>query len=129
MRRSTAIIMIAATVLLTLAACGGGQGDPATSVEGYLDALVSKDADRIVTLSCADWEDDAIIEVDSLEAVDARLEDVSCEQTGTDGETALVLCGGSIVLTYNGEDRPIDLAARTYQVVQSGGEWLVCGYR
>jgi hypothetical protein len=59
----------------------------------------------------------------------ARLEGLACEQTGTDGDTALVLCNGNIVATYNNEDQQLDLSVRTYQVVQEGGEWLVCGTR
>jgi hypothetical protein len=31
--------------------------------------------------------------------------------------------------TYNGEDSPLDISARTYQVVQQGGDYLVCGYK
>jgi hypothetical protein len=31
--------------------------------------------------------------------------------------------------TYNGEDQALDLSVRTYQVVQQGGEYLVCGYK
>ena len=59
----------------------------------------------------------------------ARLEGVSCTQTGTDGSTALVDCTGSIVLTYDTEDQNIDLANVTYQVVEEAGDWLVCGKR
>ena len=40
-----------------------------------------------------------------------------------------MLCNGNIVATYNNEDQQLDLSVRTYQVVQEGGEWLVCGTR
>ena len=40
-----------------------------------------------------------------------------------------MLCKGKIVATYNNEDQELDLSVRTYQVVQEGGEWLVCGVR
>ena len=116
--------------LLLLAGCASNDADaPANAVEDYLTALVGKDADRLTTLSCGDWEDDALLELDSFQAVTARLEEVACEQTGTEGETTLVLCNGSIVATYNDEDQELDLSVRTYQVVQEGGEWLVCGVR
>jgi hypothetical protein len=99
------------------------------AVENYLTALVEKDANRLATLACSEWEEQALLELDSFQAVETRLEGLTCEQTGTDGETALVLCNGSIIATYDAEDQQLDLAVRTYQVVQEGGEWLVCGTR
>jgi hypothetical protein len=115
---------------ILLAACGSSASDaPAKAVEDYLNALVAKDAERLPTLVCGDWEEDAIIELDALQAVSARLDSVACSQTGTDGDFALVDCTGSIVLTYDTEDQKIDLSTVTYQVVDEGGEWLVCGKR
>jgi hypothetical protein len=115
---------------LALTACASNNGNaPAKAVEDYLNALVAKDADRLSTLSCGEWEDDALLELDSFQAVTARLEGTACEQTGTDGSTALVLCDGKIIATYDTEDQELDLSVRTYQVVEEGGEWLVCGVR
>jgi hypothetical protein len=122
------LTVMIATLLLT--ACRSQTNDaPAKAVEDYLNALVAKDANRLTTLACGEWEEDALLELDSFQAVTARLEGLACEQTGTDGETALVLCQGNIVATYNEEDQELDLSVRTYQVVQEGGEWLVCGTR
>ena len=130
MRKFTLILFILLMATPLLAACAATNADaPARAVEGYLNALVAKDADRLSTLSCGEWEDDALLELDSFQAVTARLEGLACEQTGTDGDTALVLCNGKIVATYNDEDQELDLSVRTYQVVQEGGEWLVCGTR
>jgi hypothetical protein len=113
-----------------LAACAANDAEaPARAVEDYLNALVAKDADRLSTLSCGKWEDDALLELDSFQAVDVRLEGMACEQTGTDGATALVLCNGNIIATYDNEDQELDLSTRTYQLVQEGGDWLVCGVR
>jgi len=115
---------------VSLSACASSnENAPAKAVEDYLNALVAKDGDRLTTLACGDWEDEALLELDSFQAVTARLEGLACEQTGTDGNTALVLCNGKIVATYNNEDQELDLSVRTYQVVQEGGEWLVCGTR
>ena len=130
MRKLILLSFIVITTALTLAACGTSNADaPTKAVEGYLTALVEKDADRLPTLVCGDWEADALIELDSFQAVTARLENLSCSQTGTDGETALVLCKGNIVATYNGEDQALDLSGRTFQVTKENGEWLVCGTR
>lgn len=126
--RTFAFLMLVLFAALGLAACGSPSGDaPVKAVEDYLNALVAKDASQLATLSCGEWEEDALLELDSFQAVNTRLEGVACEQTGSDGETALVLCNGSIVATYNEEDQQIDLSTRTYKVVQEGGEWLVCG--
>lgn len=120
-------VLILSGILLT--ACASNTDAPAQAVENYLNALVDKEADRLPTLVCGEWEEEALIELDSFQAVTARLEDVSCSQTGTDGDTALVLCTGNIVATYNNEDQKLDLSTRTYQVLEQGGDWLVCGTR
>ncbi len=126
--RKLFLILLLASAWLT--ACGPSASDaPAKAVEDYLNALVTKDADRLPTLVCGEWEEDALIELDSFQAVTASLENVSCTQTGTDGDTALVLCTGNIVASYNDEDQRLDLSVRTYQVIEQGGDWLVCGTR
>lgn len=130
MRTYFMIFLSMLIAILLLTACGSQNSSaPAEAVEDYLAALVEKDANRLTTLSCGAWEEDALLELDSFQAVTARLEGLACEQTGTDGDTALVLCNGNIVATYNEEDQELDLSVRTYQVVQEGGEWLVCGTR
>lgn len=130
MRKIFLIVLVTIVSTLLLTACASKDDNaPAKAVEDYLKALVAKDANRLSTLSCGDWEADALLELDSFQAVNTRLEGVSCSQTGTDGDTALVLCKGKIIATYNNEDQDLDLSVRTYQVVQQGGEWLVCGVR
>ncbi len=127
---SLMMLMVIVTTMLLTACSASSSGDaPAKAVESYLTALVNKDSDRVSTLVCGDWEDDALLELDSFQAVTTRLDGMACEQTGTDGDTALVLCKGKIVATYNNEDQDLDLSVRTYQVVQQGGDWLVCGTR
>ena len=129
MRKTLLILFIVLTANLLLIACASNTDAPAKAVEDYLNALVEKDVDRLSTLVCGDWEEDALIELDSFQAVTARLEGAACTQTGTDGETALVDCTGSIIASYNDEDQELDLSVRTYQVTQEGGDWLVCGVR
>lgn len=123
------ILSMSLLAAIVLAACSSNSDAPARAVEVYLNALVAKDADRLPSLVCGDWEDDALIELDSFQAVEARLEAMACQQTGSDGETALVDCTGSIIATYNDEDQELDLSVRIYQVVQEDGDWLVCGTR
>jgi len=124
------LILILAFLTIILAACSSSGTDAQVkAVENYLNALVNKESDRIPSLVCGDWESVAMIEVDSFQAVTARLEDVTCSQTGIEGDTTLVHCTGSIATTYNNEDTHIDLSVRTYEVVEQSGDWLVCGTR
>ena len=128
--RTVFLILLGVFSILGLSACASNDANaPVRAVEDYLTALVEKDANRLSTLTCGEWEEQALLELDSFQAVETRLEGLACEQTGTDGDTALVLCHGSIVATYGDEDQELDLSVRTYQVVQEGGEWLVCGTR
>jgi hypothetical protein len=128
--RKISLILILAILTNLLSACASKREDaPAKAVEDYLNALVAKDSDRLTTLSCSDWEDDALLELDSFQAVTTKLDGLACSQTGTDGDTALVLCKGKIIATYNNENQELDLSTRTYQVVQQDGDWLVCGTR
>jgi hypothetical protein len=129
-RKFFLILIVVIVANLFLSACASkGDNAPAKAVEAYLNALVTKDSDRLTTLSCGDWEDDALLELDSFQAVTTKLDGLACTQTGTDGDTALVLCKGKIIATYNNEDQDLDLSVRTYQVVQDGGDWVVCGTR
>ena len=127
--RTFSLILLIVFSTLILPACTSNRDAPVQAVEAYLNALVEKDENRLSTLSCGEWEEDALLALDSFQAVAVRLEGLACEQTGTDGDTALVLCNGNIVATYNDEDEELDLSVQTYQVVQEGGEWLVCGTR
>jgi hypothetical protein len=129
LRKILLILFIVLTANLLLIACASNTDAPAKAVENYLNALVEKDADRLSTLVCGAWEEDALIELDSFQAVTARLEGAACAQTGSDGETALIHCTGKIIASYNNEDQELDLSVRTYQVTQEGGDWLVCGTR
>jgi hypothetical protein len=116
--------------LIGLAACSSSGSDlPGQAVEEYWNVIAVKDAERLPTLVCGDWEDDALTVLDSLQAVEARLENASCSQTATEGDIALVDCTGKMILTYDTEDQEIDLSVFTYEVVQEGGDWLVCGTR
>jgi len=120
-------ILFLPNILLT--ACASSSDAPAKAVEDYWNVIVAKDAERLPTLVCGSWEEDALTALDALQAVSARLENVACSQTGTDGNTALVNCTGKMVLTYDTEDQEIDLSLSTYEVIEEGGDWLVCGTR
>ena len=91
-------------------------------------ALVQRDEARFTALTCPEYEEQALIEYDSFGLVRAELNGVACAVIDSEGDSSRVRCTGSIDATYGSEVRRFDLAVRTYQVIQSGGDWLVCGY-
>jgi hypothetical protein len=129
MRKVIFFASLALAFALLLSACGQAPDAPARAVEDYLNALVSKNADRVSALSCADWESQALLELDSLQAVETSLEGLTCTSTTAEDGSISVDCQGKIITSYNGENTELDLSARTYDVVKQGGEYLVCGYK
>jgi hypothetical protein len=110
--------------------CQKSQDRNASSVVvEYFKALVAKDSTQAVNLSCAAWEEQAQIDADTFAINPATAENIQCKVTGKDGDTSLVACTGKLVLDYNGEKQEINLANRTYKVVQDSGEWRMCGYK
>jgi hypothetical protein len=129
MRKYASMMLLICMLAFLVSACGKSTDQAVKVVEAYLTALVNKDGNALPALSCADWESNALLELDSLMAVDTRLENMACSVVSTDGTLTQVNCLGKILATYNNEDQEIDLSLRTYQVVQQGGEYLVCGYK
>ncbi len=129
MRRIALSAIVVCLLSSFLVACGNSTQPAVRAVEDYINALVSKDENRLKALACADWEPNALTELDSLQSVQTKLEGLACSVSGKDGSTTLVTCQGKIIATYNNENQELDLSARTYQVVQQGGDYLMCGYR
>jgi hypothetical protein len=131
LNRASWLLFLGVLIVLILAACaGGGSADEAAGVAAaYVTALVGRDGSQLSTLSCADWESQAVMELDSFQAVETRLEDLSCQLTGTEKDESIVTCSGKIIASYNGEDMQIDLSKRPFVLVKQGGEWQVCGYK
>jgi hypothetical protein len=126
-RRLTILVMLIAALL---AGCSGAAqtGGAAKAVEAYLQALASRDLNQMIGATCADWESQARLEYDSFAAVKLELKELSCQEIGQDRSSTLVACSGTIVANYGAEDLQIDVADQTFQVIQEGGEWRVCGY-
>ncbi len=124
----TKLFLLFILVLLALSACTGGGDAPAQTVELYHQALVEKDQDRLITQACADWESQALLELDSFVSVETTLVDMSCETVSQEDGVARVNCEGAISASYQGEAREFPLSGRTFIVVQEGGEWRLCGY-
>ena len=127
---SMKISLFLIVALLILAGCtSSSQSGAAKAIEGYLQAVTAKDLNKASNLSCADWESSAQLEVDSFAAVTAKLDGLSCKETGTSGKFTLVTCQGKIVTTYNNENQEINLTGRVYQAVQENSAWRMCGYK
>ena len=125
MRSKTLIFLLILSSLLLASCAKSDNSGAATVVEKYLNALVTKNDADLSTLSCADWESQAMLQLDSFAAVTASLEGVTCSVSGTDGDKTLVNCQGSIISTYDNEDTTLDQF--TYEVIKQGSDWLVCG--
>jgi hypothetical protein len=114
--------------LLLLAGCTGAPS-PAATVESYFRALVGKDSQKAIDLSCTAWESNARIDADTFAMYPATLEAMACRDAGSQGDIHLVECAGKAVLDYNGEKQTVDLSARVYKVIREGGDWRMCGYQ
>ena len=110
-----------------LTACGSTKHPAAVAVEDYLQALVNKDENRLVSLTCPDFEDQALLELDSFSLVKTKLDGLDCQAQQPQGDTAKVSCQGQILATYGTEDQQFNLSDKAFQVVKQGGDWLVCG--
>lgn len=123
------LIIILILFAFFLVACSSEKDNAAQAIEAYINALGNQDAVQISNLSCADWEQNALIEVDSLTSVGSKVENLECRENGQEGNSTFVSCTGIISLDYNGEAQQIDLSNRTYIARMEGDEWRMCGYR
>ena len=121
-------IVLVLSLFFWLVGCSSG-GTAEDGVLSYFQALTSKDADKLALSSCADWEAQALTELESLGAVQVSLESPACRQEGKEGDYTLVSCTGKIIANYGNEVLEIDLADRTYLASNEGGDWRMCGYR
>lgn len=127
MKRKRLFILLALFIFLSLSACSGGD-EPAKAVELYHQALVDKEEEVLINRSCADWESQALQDLDSFVSVETELVGIACQTVSQEGDTARVTCEGAISASYQGEPTEFPLSGRTYLVVREGGEWRMCGY-
>ena len=121
MLRITKLLTSGFLLLLMLTACASANTEPEQVVEAYLNAIVDAKVDKISTLSCLEWEEQAWLELDSFQGVEVSLVDMQCTQSGSDGDTVLVSCSGHFLTSYDGEAMQIDLDTREYELVNREG--------
>jgi len=124
-------VAILAVVLTPVffSACSGPESAPVQAVRSYLEALAAKDLEGMVSVSCAEWEASARMEVESFAAVTPELVNLECETAGMDDQASLVTCTGQLKLDYDGEIQELELSGQVYRAIQEGGEWRMCGYK
>lgn len=108
---------------LLLTACQ--QRDPAATIQAYLEARTNANAEQLRSLSCAEWEEQAALEAASFRSVEARLDGVVCRVIREEAPYTIVGCDGSIMATYNGEERALRIS--NFRLIQEDGEWKMCG--
>jgi hypothetical protein len=109
---------------IALVSCGnGGGGDPAETVERYMEAKVAGDAEAIRGLLCSEMEVHLERESRTFDSVSGvELQGMACQQ---DGQSTTVRCQGKILALYGAEQTEFPLVS--YRVVQEDGEWKWCG--
>ena len=123
------MIMVVILVACVFLVSCSGSNSPADVVVAYYNALVAGDASSLSQLSCADWEQQSKLMLDSFTGVKARVDNIVCSELENDGSSAAVNCKGKIIATYGTEDQEIDLSNTTFLLQKQGGEWLVCGQK
>ena len=119
---------LALALAFFVAGCQGGQSRAASAIQQYLQARAASDVDQMTLLSCPAWEAQARVEAASFKSMNAKLEGVTCQVSGSDASGTLVTCQGKIVTTYQGEARQWNVGDHPFKVVQQDGEWRMCGY-
>ena len=124
--RLFAFTLLLIILSLALAACAD-EGNASDAVESYLKAKISSDADKLVSLSCKDWEGQALLDAAPFESVDAEFEGMSCKDAGKEDPFTLVTCEGTLSFEYQGELREQNLSEVSYLTIKENGEWKMCG--
>ena len=129
MKKFSVLLLIAAALLCL---CGCSKKDTASEavkpVEEFYNAIVNQDRDKVSSIACADWEKDALREVDAFMGVKSELKDFSCTVAEEGEDSAVVTCTGSIAASYGAEVTDFAIEGRSHKVVKESGEWRVCGY-
>ena len=121
-------LVLFSLLTLVISGCSNNQNSAPASIEEYINALVNKDENTLIIYSCADWESEAKSDFNSFSAVSVSLEDLTCQETGQDGDYTIVSCEGIIIANYGNEVLEINLADQNYLSIYEGGEWRMCGY-
>lgn len=128
--KTTIILTSIFLSIILLSACSQktDSSEAAKPVEAFYNAIVSQNRDRVSSITCADWEKDALREVDAFMGVKSELKDFSCSVISEEKDVAVVTCKGSIAASYGTEVTNFPLENRSHKVIKEQGEWHICGY-
>jgi hypothetical protein len=124
------LLLILLIFVMIISGCSENSSSSANeTVNNYIIALAEKNKAQIVALSCKEWEESAILEIDALLSVESEVTNLNCKIVEESSTDIKVVCDGSLDLTYNDEIRAIDLSRRTYDLRYEDGQWRVCSYK
>ena len=80
MKKSFVLILTALLLIAVFTGCSkkSDSGEAAKPVEAFYNAIVTQNRDKVSSITCADWEKDALREVDAFMGVKSELKDFSC---------------------------------------------------
>jgi hypothetical protein len=97
-------------------------------VEQFLIALAEKDDVVISNISCPEWEEDALLELDALQLVKSTITDLDCFTSKSTENGLLIFCNGFFSNSYNNENTVWDLSLYVFDVSNTSGAYLLCGF-
>ncbi len=128
--KKTLYLMLILISILALGACSKktDSSEAVKPVEEFYNAIVTQNRDRVSSITCAEWEKDALREVDAFMGVKSELKDFSCSVSSEGKDESFVVCKGSIAASYGAEVTDFPLENRSHKVIKEQGEWHICGY-
>lgn len=130
MKKNIVLILLALLLIAAASGCSkkSEDGEAVKPVEAFYNAIVTQNRDKVSSITCADWEKDALREVDAFMGVKSELKDFSCSVSESSDNEAVVTCKGSIAASYGTEITDFPLDNRSHKVIKEQGEWHICGY-
>ncbi len=106
----------------------GSEKEAEIVVEQFLFALAEKNELVISNISCPDWEEEALLELDALQLVKSTIKDLDCFTSKKTENRTEISCNGNFTNSYNNENSEWDLSSYTFDVSNSNGARLLCGF-
>ncbi len=106
----------------------GSEKEAEIVVEQFLFALAEKNELVISNISCPAWEEEALLELDALQLVKSTITDLDCFTSKKTEDSTEISCNGVFTNSYNNENSVWDLSSYTFDVTNSNGARLLCGF-
>lgn len=106
----------------------GSEKEAEIVVEQFLFALADKNELVISNISCPGWEEEAFLELDALQLVKSTIKDLDCFTSKKTENGTEISCNGIFTNSYNNENSEWDLSSYIFDVSNSNGARLLCGF-